>query len=287
MPRPKKEVKAEESEEEKYEKLVKKLLRDPRFKQYKMLFSKSFGGSSGGGRGGRGGRTGGRSQGMIQTPNQDNFIKIHASILDMNSKLSDLSSQMKRGGFNPYLYMQGYQGNSQGSLNINPPEASNTPQSIQEHRLLTARTYQPAAEHPTPLAIEEAAQGNIEHSPHIRRERFESAESEELNVQHLEDVGTQTTERMYDTREMLGMMSANMIQTRLRANNIDPDEMPTGLERLRSHVNYMIRPPESDIVSGKAIPANIDLTRSDQRGRPRKQAAATTEDPIIEQLEED
>jgi hypothetical protein len=78
-------------------------------------------------------------------------------------------------------------------------------------------------------------------------------------------------------------MSSNMIQTRLRANQVDPDMLPPELPKLRSHVHYLIRPPESDIQSGIATPMNIDLTRTDQRGRPRKAAA---EEPMIESLEE-
>jgi hypothetical protein len=293
MPRKKKTIQPE-SEDEVYERFLKKLLKDPRFKQYKpmaikALAARGFGGG-GRGRGGGGGR-GGRSAGMLQTPNQDNFIKIHSAILETNSKLADLSNQMKRGGFDQHSYMTGYyqgmQGNSQPSSNIPPPTAASTPQSLLEHKILTARPYRSEStdeisddemeghklllenyrEH---LAEQEGEQGHAEHSPNV------------LNVAPYEvhDSGTQTDTRMYDTNDMLSVMSHTSILARLRSHGFDTKKAPTGIDTLRESVGQLYDKELKDRIQGVPGAVDLNLMQSGPRGRPR------LNDPIIEPAED-
>jgi hypothetical protein len=278
-----------ESEDEVYERFLKKLLKDPRFKQYKpmaikALAARGFGGG-GRGRGGGGGR-GGRSAGMLQTPNQDNFIKIHSAILETNSKLADLSNQMKRGGFDQHSYMTGYyqgmQGNPQPSPNIPPPVPASTPQSLLEHKILTARPYRSTddiseseldehrlllenyREH---LAEEEGMQGHAEHSPNIA-------------PYEVYDTGTQTETRMYDTHDMLSVMSHGSILARLNAHGINTKKAPPGVDDLRHSTSELYKQEFEKQLQGVEGAIDLNLLQSGQRGRPR------LHDPIIEPVEE-
>jgi hypothetical protein len=276
-----------ESEDEVYERFLKKLLKDPRFKQYKPMAIKALAarGYGGGGRSYRGGGRG-RSSGMIQTPNQDNFIKIQSSILDMNTKLEDFTNQMKRGMFNTWMYQQGYQGNAQPSGNYPPPTSASSPQSMLEHKIITARPYQSSVDdisesdlnehrlllqnYKEHIAEEEAMQGHAEHSPNV------------LNVQPYEihDTSTQTETRMYDTADMLSVMSHGSILARLNAHGIDTKRAPHGVDRLRESTSQLYNDELQKSLSGVQGAIDLNLLQSGPRGRPR------LADPVIEPVED-
>ncbi len=231
--------------------------------------------------GGRGGGRGGRSSGMLQTPNQDNFIKIHSAILETNSKLADLSNQMKRGGFEKDIWMHGYQqgmqGNSQPSSNSHPPVPANTPLSLSEHaftRSMTRDSFNLSRDDlnspirqlnaPQEEAIDEGIQGHIEHSPHIE----------------VPGISTQTETRMYDTHDMVSVMPHATLISRLKANGIDTTNAPTGIDDLRHSTSELYKEEFKKHLRGVEGAIDLNLLQSGPRGRPR------LHDPIIEPVED-
>jgi hypothetical protein len=291
MPRKKKTIQPE-SEDEVYERFLKKLLKDPRFKQYRPMAIKALAarGFGGGGRGGRGGR----SAGMLQTPNQDNFIKIHSAILETNSKLSNLSNQMKRGGFDEHSYLKGYfsgmQGNSQPSPNIPPPAPTNTPLSISEHaaatdaipdeyndkmRSLTAHYIENGGH--ADIATNQGEQGNAQASANIP--------PPSVSIYDLGESTAKQGERVYTHDELFQHMNRNTVLGRLKHLGVDVSSAPTQLKDLRVWGSQKFREEQEKNIHGAAA---LDLTQSRPRGRPRLPRAQaedelTDEEAIVEE----
>lgn len=278
--------KKEGSEDEMYERFLKKLLKDPRFKQYKpmvlkALASKGFGGGRGGGRGGRGGR----SSGMLQTPNQDNFIKIQSAILDTNAKLADLTNQMKRGGFNPYYYMyqQGSQGNPEASGNYAPPTSANNPQSLSENAYNRSLTRE-SVDFDSGSPVRRLANDAYDEGFHD----FEEAEAEQGNIEQspnipppeVREMGTQTEARMYDTADMLSVMSHGSIAARLKAHGYDTKHLPVGVDTLRESTAQLYKDEFRKRLEDVPGAIDLNLLQAGPRGRPK------LNDPIIEPVEE-
>ena len=305
---PKKKQPKQESEDEVYERFLKKLLKDPRFKQLKPVVIKALSarGMGGGGRGGRGGRV----SGMLQTPNQDNFTKIHSAILDTNAKLADLSNQMKRGNFDAYSYMfgvqQGQQGNSQGSNNIPPPK--NEQLSMNEYaRSLSRETVdldnlseksfrRIGNEYAHSLSRDTIDLDNLSESSFRRSEEaeetdfhdFEESEAEQGHIPRLlnipppkmtSEMPTQTETRMYDTSDMLSVMSHGSIAARLKSHGIDTRGLPAGVDTLRESTSQLYKDEFKKQIQGVPGAIDLNLLQSGQRGRPR------LHDPIIEEVE--
>lgn len=299
MARKKKSIQPE-SEDEVYERFLKKLLKDPRFKQYKPMAIKALAARGFGGRGGRGGGRGGRGGGMIQTPNQDNFTKIHSSILETNSKLADLSSQMKRGSFDlDYAYKMGYfqgmQGNAQPSENIPPPVPANTQisqsqgeynESILRNSLDLSRDdigrignepYNIDEEGFTDTVEAEAEQGHIAHLENIPPPTVHAPRTLSYNPERfvpsrstLEIPGTsfQAETKMYDTTEVVSKLPRTTLESTLKANNYDVSNLPKDTDEARRYVANLYEKEHHDMLMGYEGARQLDLMARGQRGRP-------------------
>ena len=147
---------------------------------------------------------------LLQTPSIDNFIRIQASIQNINDNLSHMTNQMKRGNLS-IAVNESIQGNSQSSPNIPPPNFNTTPLSLNEIRSMRLRHMgHLPVHHPTQIEIQEGIQGNSESSPNIPppEEDFFDIEEHDYSGSQIKDIPSESDSDKEHPEKMIPLKHA-------------------------------------------------------------------------------